>query len=319
MRRTDSSSYARIATVGTNVTTFRDSTATPGVHYYYEVGAYDSAGNSSPVSNEATAYTGPLPPTGLAAAPKNPSGITFTWKDNSSDETGFRVFRSPTGASWTALSVTSSNVTQYIDSNVTGGTRYYYTVSALGSPFDSAATNSVSVVPPTTTNGTPAPTAVTFVGFDASTSGNWVGTYGASGNWIEGTSSSIPSYLTVAAKNASIWTWVNNTTVPTAPLRPDSSGTRIAACWYSPTSFSFNLNIADGQTHRISAYLLDWDKQNRQERVDILDTTTGSVLNSQTISNFSTGLYATWDLSGKITIRVTRLTGPDGVISGLFF
>jgi hypothetical protein len=317
MRRSGSGSYAQIATVGAGITTYRDSTVTPGVHYFYEVCAYSSSGNS-PFSNEAGGYTGPAAPTQLAAVAMIPTGIRFTWADNSSDETGFRVFRSLTGTSWTGISVTSSNTTQWLDNNVSGGTRYYYLVNAIGSPFESAATNSVSVVAPGSSGGGGS-TAATFVGFDASTAGSWPGIYGANGYWIEGLSSAVPSYVTVTPKGATGWTWVNDTTAPSALLRPGSTSSRIASSWYAPTSFDFNLNVTDGQRHRISAYFLDWQNKSLQQRVDILDAGTGAVLNSQTIASFHAGLYATWNISGRVILRVTRVGGPECDMSGLFF
>lgn len=318
LRRSDTTPYAQVGTVGTNVTTFRDSGVVPGTHYFYEVNSYDASGNNSPVSNEAAGYTGPKAPSGLTASALNPTGIRFAWADNSSDETGFRVFRSLTGTNWTAIAVTSSNVTQWVDSNVTGGTRYYYTLNAIGSPFESAASNSVSVIAPGTSSGGGS-TSATFIGLDSTTSGSWIGKYGSNGYWIEGLSSMVPSFLTVAPKGASGWTWVNDTTTPSALLRPNSTTSRIASSWYATTTFDFNLSVTDSQRHRVSAYFLDWGNKGLQERVDILDASTGAVLNSQTISNFSTGIYATWDISGRVILRVTRLAGKECDMSGLFF
>jgi hypothetical protein len=65
-----SGSYNEIATVGPNVTTYVDSTATNGWVYRYRVRAWNAAGNS-PYSNEGCAPPPCVPtvPTGVSKAP----------------------------------------------------------------------------------------------------------------------------------------------------------------------------------------------------------------------------------------------------------
>src|SRR5262249_9017882 len=46
---------------------------------------------------------------------------------------------------------------------------------------------------------------------------------------------------------------------------------------------------------------------------------TGSVLNSQTASNFSGGEYLVFTVSGHVNLKFTNLAGPNAVLSGLFF
>src|SRR5262249_28864626 len=74
----------------------------------------------------------------------------------------------------------------------------------------------------------------------------------------------------------------------------------------------------DGQTHRFALYLLDWDKAGRSERIDVLDAT-GAVVDSRTVSNFSNGVYLAWNVKVHVRFRITRLAGPNAVVSGLFF
>ena len=104
------------------------------------------------------------------------------------------------------------------------------------------------------------------------------------------------------------------------PALQDVGGSsRIAACWYSNTSFSVDVNLTDGQTHVVSIYADDWDSQGRVERVDVIDPSTGTVLDSRTISSFSGGTYLSWKLSGHVQLRFTKIGGPNAVVSGLFF
>jgi hypothetical protein len=43
------------------------------------------------------------------------------------------------------------------------------------------------------------------------------------------------------------------------------------------------------------------------------------VLDTRNISSFSNGLYLIWNISGHVTIKVTRNSGLNSVISGIFF
>ena len=46
--------------------------------------------------------------------------------------------------------------------------------------------------------------------------------------------------------------------------------------------------------------------------------TTGAMLDTETISNFTTGVYLQWVVSGDVLITVTSIAGPNAELSGLF-
>ena len=94
---------------------------------------------------------------------------------------------------------------------------------------------------------------------------------------------------------------------------------RIAATWYSYTSFTLDVRFTDGSPHRLALYHLDWDTTTRAQRVDILDGDNGSLLDSRTITGFHDGQYLIWTISGHVTIRLTVLGGFNAVLSGIFF
>src|SRR5690606_41608904 len=57
--------------------------------------------------------------------------IDLSWTDNSSDETNFRIERSPDGTSgWTEIATAAANATSYQNTGLTCGTPYYYRVRA---------------------------------------------------------------------------------------------------------------------------------------------------------------------------------------------
>ena len=42
------------------------------------------------------------------------------------------------------------------------------------------------------------------------------------------------------------------------------------------------------------------------------------MLDTETVSSFHAGVYDTWQVSGNIVIKITKLTGANAVLSGLF-
>lgn len=162
--------------------------------------------------------------------------------------------------------------------------------------------------------------AAQFVGSDSTGQGNWKGTYGADGYSVAQDSSQLPAYAQLSSTGVNNYTWAGSTGDVRA-LQKAVATDRIAACWYSGSSFTLDLNLTDSRTHRVALYALDWDSYGpRSERVDIVDPATGTVLNSQTVSTFTGGKYLIWNLSGHVQIRITNLVnGSNAVVSGLFF
>ena len=164
----------------------------------------------------------------------------------------------------------------------------------------------------------PPPTATaSFLEQDATTQGSWIGTYGAQGYDIVCGPSSLPANDTVTPSGQSTYTWTTTSTDPRALQVPGSSN-RVAAVWYSATSFTVDVNLADGQTHDLELYFLDWDNKGRGEQVQISDAGTGTVLDTETISSFSSGVYLDWKVSGNLVITITRQAGANAVLNGVF-
>ena len=164
----------------------------------------------------------------------------------------------------------------------------------------------------------PAPQAsAAFAAQDLGTEGSWVGAFGTQGYDIADGPMSLPAYATVTTMGAGLNSWNANTTDPRALEGPSGTG-RIAACWYSSTSFTMDVDLADGQAHDLSLYFLDWDNSGRVERVQISNAATGAVLELKTVSSFSKGVYLQWEVSGNILITITRVSGVNAVLSGLF-
>jgi hypothetical protein len=171
-------------------------------------------------------------------------------------------------------------------------------------------------------SGAPPPPAppgtASFVKTDSSTMGTWKGVYGGDGANVIGDSAGYPSYVTVTPTSQSLYTWAASTTDVRGMQKRNSFTDRIAACWTNTAAFSIDLNFTDGNPHQVALYMLDWSAMSRQQRVDILNSS-GNVLDSRTVSSFVNGQYLVWNLSGRVTIRVTKSSGPNAVVSGLLF
>jgi len=85
-------------------------------------------------------------------------------------------------------------------------------------------------------------------------------------------------------------------------------------------SFTIDITIADGQTYQLALYLMDWDHLQRAQTVDLLDPTSNTLLNSQSVTAFSGGEYLVWQVRGHIMLRISNDPGAvNAVVSAIFF
>ncbi|MGH7494416.1 MAG: fibronectin type III domain-containing protein, partial [bacterium] len=126
--------YAEIAAVGPNVTSYVNATGLSGnAKYFYRVRAYNAAGNSA-YCNEANATTLLKASTNLVATPVSSSQIDLTWTDQTTNESGFKIERK-TGVAGTyaEIAAVGVNVTNYSNTGLATGTQYFYRIRAYNS------------------------------------------------------------------------------------------------------------------------------------------------------------------------------------------
>ena len=70
--------------------------------------------------------------------------------------------------------------------------------------------------------------------------------------------------------------------------------------------------------HDLALYAVDWDNKGRRELIQVINAATGSVLDTEAISSFTSGEYLQWAVSGNVLIKVTNPGPANAVISGLF-
>lgn len=161
-RKTGSSSYSEVATVGANISAYSDTGLQPGTTYFYRIRSYNAPGDSG-YSNEAGAAiivkaSGDIliPPGGikLPKAPAAPSDLTetfvndvpnLTWKDNAGNETGFKIERKTEGGVYAEIATVGANTTTYADSSgLSPNIRYYYRVMAYNAYGESNYSNEIN-------------------------------------------------------------------------------------------------------------------------------------------------------------------------------
>ncbi|MCP4696247.1 MAG: hypothetical protein GY862_05305, partial [Gammaproteobacteria bacterium] len=122
--------------------------------YYFAVNTYtpDHEGNynalTSLFSHEVSVTTPPAAPSDFTAEAVSLTQISLNWKDNSDDETGFKIER-PAGI---PLITTAADVLSYVDDGVVCETTYEYTIKATNENGDSKALTAIvttEICPPT--------------------------------------------------------------------------------------------------------------------------------------------------------------------------
>jgi len=149
-RKTGSGDFSVVAYGTYYNKTWTDTELNPNTIYTYRIQARNPD-NLSEYSDEIVVITKFIePPTELKASAVSDSRIELTWKDNSTSEAGFEVWRK-TGKEGTWQKIASPRYTsKYTDATAKAGTEYYYKVRAYGllsdgTTYTSAFTKEVQV------------------------------------------------------------------------------------------------------------------------------------------------------------------------------
>ena len=145
-RRTPTTAFIVVNSVGTNSTTYQDTGLTAETTYIYRIRARNSRG-TSPYSNALEVTTPPNPPaapTGLTVSPISTTALRLRWTDNATNERNYLVERSTDGINFTQIVSLPSNDTVYTDTGLTPNRTYYYQVRASNAGGFSAYSNIAS-------------------------------------------------------------------------------------------------------------------------------------------------------------------------------
>lgn len=145
MEKQSPQGWLEIIEVPQSVTSYMDGGLDAGTTYFYRVSAITESGAaiaSDVVSATTPGGAAPTAPSVTAVAALDT--ITLAWIDVS-DETGYRIERSPDGTSgWAGIGTAGQDVTVHTDSSLAPGTTYYYRIVATNAAGDSAPSDVVS-------------------------------------------------------------------------------------------------------------------------------------------------------------------------------
>jgi hypothetical protein len=248
------------------------------------------------------------------------NAVTLAWNANPEpDIAGYKLFWGEVNGPASARDV--GKTTQAEVTDLTAGRTFYFYLTAYNTAaLESEPSATVTYTAPSGPPPIGVNTEATYVRTDAATSGSWRGAYGLEGA-VAAAGHAIapyPNYVQVSAYQNYGLTWANSTT-DARGLQKASGTDRFATAWHSTNSVYFFFNFTDTAVHQVGFYFLDFDRQGRRQVVEFYDDDTGEFLGTETISSFENGRYSIWNLRGNVRMKITRLAGPNCVLSGMFF
>jgi fibronectin type 3 domain-containing protein len=137
LRSTDSGGYGLHELGTTYGTSYTDNDVKAGTAYYYVVKAKTQGGAMSAGSNQASAVLPLAAPQNLSASASSSSEIRLSW-DSVFGANSYVIRRSTDSSDYSFREVGSAYGASYTDTNLAGGTTYYYVVEAKSSTSKSA-------------------------------------------------------------------------------------------------------------------------------------------------------------------------------------
>jgi hypothetical protein len=214
---------------------------TNGVNYSFQVSSVDANGNESNRSTSLSLQPIPPPDTTPPDAPTNLTGVagdkqaTLSWTSaTATDKSGYNVYRNGIKQNLTLISATT-----YLQTGLSNGTAYTYTVKTVDTSGNesAAASNSVVVTPvlapvplgmTLSANGTSIIVSVTGgkMPYDVNWGTAQTDTFSATSHYIMGTTKATNYTVTLTDANGATVTKTVNTgtfSAPLAPIMPDST------------------------------------------------------------------------------------------------
>ena len=179
--------FSALGNPGAAVTTYDDTGLVTGASWSYQVRATGPGGPSvwSPAASATTLAapaTAPAAPSGLLAAAGADGVVALTWTDNSSNESGFEVERSPSAIGpYARVTTAPAGATSFTDTGLASLATYFYRVRAV----NGAGASPWSAIASAQSGGPPVPAVPT--GLTAAQAGDgsikvtWTAVTGATG------------------------------------------------------------------------------------------------------------------------------------------
>ncbi|MFA5795455.1 MAG: DUF2341 domain-containing protein [Candidatus Brocadiia bacterium] len=121
--------WNQIVTLTANATAYTDTGLTAGQAYYYRVRSYNPLINHNYSNTESSRTDLPDATSNLITTTVSSSAISLQWSDND-NETGYEVWRTSNGLTYSLIATLGKNVVTYTDSGILKATAYAYKVRA---------------------------------------------------------------------------------------------------------------------------------------------------------------------------------------------
>ncbi|MDB5321008.1 MAG: pyrrolo-quinoline quinone [Phycisphaerales bacterium] len=191
--------------------------------------------------------TAPAAPSSLSAAAASATSVRLTWVDNSDNEGGFKIERSPDNNSFTQIDIAGVNATSYLDTTASPSTQYYYRIRATNVIGDSAYTS------PSASASTPAVTGAVYVyHFDAGSGTLAVDSIGGNNGTLTG--SPLPQWvapgrvgssaLNFSGDGVALQTALESAVKVTTNLAPVLGSTSTLTAWFKTTQVGNNTHYS---------------------------------------------------------------------------
>ena len=280
-------------------------------------------------------------PASVPVASLAPTSLTFAVQTDGTSSAAQVVTLSNTGKatlSIAGISISGTNASDFASSNKCGSSladgatcniSVTFTPGGFGArtaklTVTDNSSNTAGSTQSTLLSGTgdiPVTSSAVYDGTDTTTLGTWTGKYGSDGQSIANGLTNLPSYVSLSMSGESTYTWTTSTTDPRALQAASGASLRIASTYVAVNNntFTIDANFLDGNTHKLALYLCDWDSQGRAESISVVNAVSQAVLNTQSFSSFSGGVWAVWNVKGHVQVQVTRTGGLNAIVNALFF
>ncbi|HWE98104.1 MAG TPA: hypothetical protein VG269_29430 [Tepidisphaeraceae bacterium] len=154
-RSVDGVTYAPVASLSADMTSYRDSGLAVGTQYYYKIAAIQ-AGASPAYSDPASAYTAGASNTSIHLTATSAAGaeIDLAWTAGMAGTAGIEIDRSTDGTNFNPVQSLPGDATAYSDTGLAPGGHYWYEIRYLHADgtWQLASPANGWVTPPTPTN-----------------------------------------------------------------------------------------------------------------------------------------------------------------------
>jgi hypothetical protein len=154
-----------------------------------------------------------------------------------------------------------------------------------------------------------------LVRIDATTQGDWMGSYGADGFAIPTWQTNFPGYAEVTFSGATQFALFPE---PGPRGVEQTNGPLRLMVGWNGLQWTAQARLTDGMFHNLALYFLD-PQRSRAQRFEVLDGRSGGLLHEAELPVFGDGIYYVFKARGHLIFRFTSVAGPDATLAGLFF